>query len=49
MIHLQKRKNLKLGQKKRLDAWNTIKQALPEMAQFMIDIKQKMANQRLSK
>jgi hypothetical protein len=30
------------AKKKRLDAWNTIKQASPEMAQFMIDIKQKM-------
>ncbi len=30
------------AKKKRLDAWNSIKQASPEMAQFMIDIKQKM-------
>jgi hypothetical protein len=32
------------AKKKRLDAWNTIKQASPEMAQFMIDIKQKMGS-----
>jgi hypothetical protein len=27
---------------KRLDTWNTIKQASPEMAQFMLDINQHM-------
>ena len=30
------------AKKKRLDAWNTIKQASPEMAQFMTEINLKM-------